>query len=469
MRTFADRLQKDPFLHFSSIIYIIPASLMGIAIILKPLFGIIALGSAILVGIAIVRPSILLIALFFFIPFSEFVRSLFQTQISLGGRAFILSGAVKEFLIFLALIAFVARKFIYKADSPRKSITYYLVLALLAWMFINVFRNPNPIDGLWGFRNYVYSFGFYFIGYYFIQDNKTAIRIIWAFLFSGAILALVGIIQIYIEPGFIMSPEQLSPKGSVYIEENRVISLLSNPNDLGRLLAAVVLLSFTLIYYYESKVDKLLLYILSAISCVVLFYTLSREAYLSLVVGIFVLSAVLYKKRMRPQLLLIMISLILVVPFLPSFIYQRLATISIEGGLPRLIAWQTILNEISTDLIFGLGTGVIGSFGLNKIVLKGTSYSYTDNSYLMFLVESGFVGLFLLLVLFIYLFKEISVGLTRDYEKNFSVIPLAALSLFTLLLVISFFSESLFGYPESYLFWLTVGYMTNSLYQKKTS
>lgn len=437
---------------------------LGLILLGKPIFALIIILFFIAVCIAVIQPSLLIIGYFFYAPFQEYVRYLFPAGISIGGKLFILSGSAKEILLFLALSVFLYKKFILKIESRNKNITYYLVLLLLSWFFANIFRNESPINGFWGFRNYFYPFGFYFIGYYFIHDKKTAIRIIKACLLSGAVLTIVGLIQIFYDPNFIVSQRELMEANGIMLDSEeigRITSLLSNPNALGKYLVVVTLFALFIFLYSHSKKEKTGIAFLLCCSVYVIFYTLSRESWLALGVGIAMMTALCMKNRKYLWLLSLAVVVVFMFYFLPSYFHERLYSISpSKGGATRIIMWKTLLNKSSNELLLGMGTGSIGSFGkLNTIILKGTEYSVSDNAYVKILIEEGIIGLMLFLILCFYIAKDIFLSLKVSDEDFPKAISIGTLLVFSSILTTAFFSESLFAWQESYIFWLIMGYI----------
>jgi len=461
---------KNNVIHiFKDLTFFVPvffAIFLGFFFVINSIFVILFLLLIIAVYIAIVKPSFLLIFYFFYAPFTEYLRYLFPEEISIGGKIFILSGSVKEILFFLIIISFLYRKLMFKIQYRNKNTTYYLILSLLALLLINVFRNDNLSNGFWGFRYYLYAFIFYFIGYYFVQEETTIMKIIKTFLLSSTILIVVAFIQIFHNPDFLVSPELLIGKTRESYIALRITSLLSNPNEFGIYLVMVILFAFCLIIYSGSKFLKNLLILISLAAIFVVFYTLSREAWLALATGLFIMSIIYFKNRKYITIILFIVCIIILLHFVPSYFYERVSTISPSGGITRIIMWKNILSSLSEDLIWGSGTGSIGTFGaygLNVVTLKATGYSVTDNSYLRILVESGIIGLFLLLALCYSIGKDVLYSLRTECKEIDKTISLSALLLLSSILIISIFSESLFSWLSSYIFWLISGYIGNQV------
>ncbi|MHA1381994.1 MAG: hypothetical protein ACTSRG_26785, partial [Candidatus Helarchaeota archaeon] len=247
--------------------------------------------------IAFVKPSFLIIFYFFYLPFTEYFRFLFPAQIDIGGYQFVLSGSLKELLFLLILSSFLYRKFTFKKQYREKNILFYVIFILVSLLFLYIFRNINPITGFWGFRLYFYTLGFYFIGYYFIDEKAEIIRIIKVFLLSGFVLTTVGIIQIFLDPNFIVTPEEMIGKSRELYDTLRITSLLSNPNSLGTFLVILILSSCVLFIYSKSKFEKTCLVVFLISSSLVVFYTFSRESWIALCVGILIFIFLYIKKK----------------------------------------------------------------------------------------------------------------------------------------------------------------------------
>lgn len=451
------------------VIFPISGSVVGSIILIKPILGLLSILLLFAFFISVLNPVALIAGYFLYAPFTEYVRHLLPVEIMIGNNAFILAGAAKEIFLLLVIFSFLYRRCVLRIEYRGNNTTLHLMIIFLSWLFICILRSGNLINGLWGAREYFYCFAFFFIGYYILDDKQSIMQIIWAFLFSSAILVIVGLVQIIYDPNFIVSPEKLIGKAQESYVHYRTTSLLSNPNSLGTFLVEAILFSCVLLSYSVSKISRFWLIPLSVLSTIVVFYTLSRESWLAFVIGFIILGIIQLKNKKFFRVILFMMCLVTILALMPPHIYERIKTINISGGITRIIMWKDILTAISKDLVFGLGPGSIGGFGLETIELKGTTYAVADNSYIRVLVDSGVVGLSLFLVIIFAVGKVILSSFALPGGKVSKKISLCALLAYSTLLTTSFFSSSLFSWLVSYIFWLLVGFISshNSNHQLK--
>jgi len=454
------RIKQKNIIIFISLII---ALSLGLLFIFNEVLALVLFLFLVALVIALTKPSLLIIFYFIYLPFTEYFRYLFPSQIDIGGYKFILSGSVKELLFLLILSSFIYRKFTFNKEDKKKSILFHVILIFLCWLFIFIFRNGNPETGFWGFRTYLYTLGFYFIGYYFIEKKVEILRIIKVFLFSGFVLTIVGILQIFFDPNFLVTPEEMIDKSREIYGTLRITSLLSNPNALGIFLVIIILSSCVLFVYSKSNIEKTYLIILPLSASLVVFYTYSRESWIALIVGILILSFFYLNKRRFVPIVVFITCFVIITSCLPHSIYEHFFSIGLSGGRSRIIMWKSILDSIGNNFILGSGTGSIGSFGaygMNVIIFNNTGYSVTDNAFLKILVESGIVGLVLLFIICVLIGKHIILNLKVINDENFREIAVIVLLMFSTLLITSLFSDSLFSWLISPLFFLMVGYVS---------
>ena len=289
--------------------------------------------------VAVIEPSLLLVGYFlFYIEFQDFVRYLFPAEISIEGNSFILAGSIKEFVLFLALGSFLYRKwFVEPKQYEAKGATFYVLLILLTWIFVNIFRNDSPMAGLFGFRNYFCLLGFYFLGFYFIKDRKEAGRIIRACLISGSVLTAVAPIQIYHDPNFIVSAQTMQEAARYLFDPDflpRITSLLSNPNALAQYLVGMVLFACAIWLHSGSRKEKLILIVLVLSALIVIAHTLSREAWLALSGALLLMCVSALRGKRYLTILVLALGVVCILYFLPPISMSASITSACREGKP---------------------------------------------------------------------------------------------------------------------------------------
>lgn len=163
-----------------------------------------------------------------------------------------------------------------------KPITYFalgFVLIGLASLFINSGKMSwaEVADSAFYGLRWLSAFGLLIVAKNEMEDRS---KILWMLLLFAFLLSVAGFIQLYFVPDF----EPFEELGWDP-HKNRLLSTWFDPNFVGGFLA----FAFTLLLglYKEKKKWRMYLAPLGAIIIAAVFFTYSRSAYLSLLVGVF--------------------------------------------------------------------------------------------------------------------------------------------------------------------------------------
>lgn len=163
-----------------------------------------------------------------------------------------------------------------------KPITYFalgFVLIGFASLFISSGKMSwaEVVDSAFYGTRWLSAFGLFVVAKNEIEDRS---KILWMLLLFAFLLSVAGFIQLYFVPDF----EPFEELGWDP-HKNRLLSTWFDPNFVGGFLA----FSFTLLLglYKEKKKWRMYLAPLGAIIIAAVFFTYSRSAYLSLLVGVF--------------------------------------------------------------------------------------------------------------------------------------------------------------------------------------
>ncbi len=148
--------------------------------------------------------------------------------------------------------------------------------------------------------------------------------------------------------------------------------------------------------YLEKRSHRWAAVALAGFSALCLMYSLSRGGYLALAVGLLFLGIVRYRKLLLVMVLFGMTWTALV----PGAVYQRvtMTTDNPGGNLDhssetRVSLWEEAFEEVSASPVFGLG------FNTYAYMDHLRGYRDSHNIYVKFLVETGYVGVVIFLIM----------------------------------------------------------------------
>lgn len=300
-------------------------------------------------------------------------------------------------------------------------------LFLLSAMFSTCFAKSTLGAVNWIF----YSFFTGYIGFKLVSSLKKEelFGIIRFLVYAGCLCVLYGILELLCDYSVIFG------KGM-----SRLTSLLGHPLMNGLMLA--VILPFSLGSFIESR-RKVFLFT-SAVIFLGVLLTYSRGSWFALLCGFFVLILLAsFKMKLRLILLVgLLATIFLSISPIRNAVIDRLNTREGSSRSSFNIRVRSIpiaIKSVSKNPMFGGGPFNSTRYKdelATDYVLRRTSF---ENSYLSFLVDLGFIGLFLLLSMFLVVFKRIL--FIKSVSKDFAIYRLVAItSLVVLMINMSTFS-----------------------------
>ena len=246
----------------------------------------------------------------------------------------------------------------------------------------------------------------FFMAAFGTRDEEGSYRIIKALVIFGFILGVFGIIQYATWNGKIywfkapLSPHALS------------FGPFVNRNHFAGFIGMIIPLSLGLTLM-SRRVEKKVMYAFLGIAmAIALFFTLSRGGIISFFAGLFVFSAFIFTRDMSRMKLLPIFLFVFVLavyllffgisPIIEKFIHSETSTQS------RFIAWQGTLSAFRDYPVFGTG------FGTFQHIFKAYQpeslrlyWTHAHNDYLELLLELGIVGMVIVGLFFIVIFRTI--------------------------------------------------------------
>ncbi len=289
------------------------------------------------------------------------------------------------------LVLFVFLFFSTKSFKPYNR--YYIsFLPFFLYSFFVSFRHPEPLTSLLKIFSYIILFiiaSNYLTSSYRTEGEKF-VRDLFHFMFFPIMISLLMF--------FLLS-------GEFIFMDNRFKGIMGNPNGMG-LYISLLLGTFMIINNAMpglfSKSEKIFNY---SIGVTVLILTGSRNALMSVL--IILLTNILFgKSKMLGIAFFILFAssanyigeaFIRLIDLLGLSNFYRIK--DIEDGSGRLVAWAFAWEKIQLDWLFGKGFGYTPMvFGENFEILSLKGHQgNAHNSYLTFWLDTGIIGLVLML------------------------------------------------------------------------
>ena len=294
----------------------------------------------------------------------------------------------------------------------------------LLFSLVSISYSVSRIDSIKMFLKLFDFYLIYLISYFYFTKYKYKKHYFIKALSIAYILpCLLGIYQIIIKTG-LSGPEQF----------NRIYGTYSHPNIFAfNLLLLFTILSISYLYTKNIKKRKLLFLFLVLITILIL-YTLTRSAWIGLI--IFIISLILiYKRRYILKYLILISVLIFIFIILTNYTPLKYFDWTDITFIKRVFisntfvtSWQWRTNTWSEMSIYIRQSPIIG-FGLDtyRFLREKQIYSiyedpyYAHNDYLKFLIELGIIGLLLYLNLIFQILRKIFIKFKNSQNKKYLI------------------------------------------------
>lgn len=310
--------------------------------------------------------------------------------------------SVWDELFLLGALAFVLYRY-FTAEKPLRSRLNSMDLPVAAFLLIGAALlycvHPFPTVGIAGYRATMQYLLWFFVLTRLISSERELRLLLHTLVAAATVIALHGIYQYIIG---VPIPESWTDAAEGAVR-TRVFSIFGSPNIMGDFLVLFAPLAVGLAYDARDTRTKCLLWGCALCMCLACLFTMSRGAWVGLVVAV-VLFAILVDRRLLVLTLLAAI-LALFIPFVASrlsyLFSSQYAASAARGG--RSIRWMTALSYLrSGNAWFGVGFGMFGgAIAMQYQPIASLEYFYVDNYYMKILTENGYIGLccFLLMML----------------------------------------------------------------------
>lgn len=326
----------------------------------------------------------------------------------------------------LSLFLIQQSKKIKMVDSPPKiSFLWWLIAGLDLTIFISIFVAEDHVLSIYRYAVFLFGAGLFWV---LAKAEYSRLKMYLALLSGIFIHAGLGIWQFLTQSDFAckwlgMAGHSASAGGTSVVEVAeagerwlRAYGGLPHPNILGGVLAIGTLIILGILINYESRIKNyelkrkssyllpLISYLLILVFTAALFFTFSRGAWLSLAVGLLVLSVANYWKKNKSASLVISRSILIMFLLLAilSVFYSGIINTRLTGGTEleeksateRMVSMSDAREMIKEHPVLGVGVGNY-SLELAEQDPGGSAWSYqpVHNTFLLVWAEIGFMGL----------------------------------------------------------------------------
>lgn len=312
-------------------------------------------------------------------------------------------------LAFLAWIIKKIRDFKIKSTPFDKYVLFFLVA--IVFSFIGSWDLLNSINY---FKRYLYPI----LLFYMIIDLNPDVKLI-KFFFAIIFITYLGSVSYGL--------------WQYHIGINRIHSNLF-VMEYATLLLIVLMYSITYgLWSKDGYKKRVVSIVLSIIFIISLLFTLTRGAWIALVIGICVITAIRDRRILISIIILSSIFLIVAPYFIPDIYVNRFMSIfdikHNKGNITRLNLWRSALLIYKDHWINGIGLN-----NFSKVVKlepyfheSMISTSHAHNNFLQIAAETGSIGLTSFLLLFYVIIKKLYIFYQSTTNHNLKLFFLGTL------------------------------------------
>lgn len=364
-----------------------------------------------------------------------------ESIISLNNFNLNFSSLLAIITLVLAFYVFIKKINQVKKIPLVKSISVFLSIALLS-----IFFSIDKLASLTEWVRLLSIFSLYFLGFLFINSLNDLKKLLKVIILSAIIPALLAAYQYFTASGMSL------PFEGIY---NRIYGTFAHPNLFAYyLIIPIALLLYLFLTGDKKKVENIFLILPLLIFILLLTLTFTRGAWLALIIFIFIIGLVKYRKLLIMAFLIIILSYFAIIPIknrVNNLIANPYSSITWRLGL-----WSDSLNFIKEKPILGQGTGTAKDYILDK---RGAQFGSSDphNDYLKIALENGALGL----LAYLFLIASLLYNLIKTYfsasqlELKIFVLFLFALSI--TFYIMSFADNILRNTALEWVFWSLIG------------
>lgn len=282
----------------------------------------------------------------------------------------------------------------------------WVLLLLSAYFVLSVPFAARPLPSLASSGLWVMMFGGYLALHTVLTERKRLDDALFLVTLVLGAVGLIGCVQYFLRFIGVEAPLQvwawldravyslLPFRVDLRIDGVRVCATFGNPNILSQYL--VMMTPFAVYHAFHAPHKSWrgisCFCLLAAIGCTA--FTFSRGAYIALAAAALVLVV-----ANRRHIVTILLSALAALLLIPDAVWNRVGSLGKldVSGLERISAWDTCLEIIAANPVFGTGCGIFYTWQV--LAEAGTRAPHAHNTVIQILVEGGIVALCLLLYL----------------------------------------------------------------------
>lgn len=329
--------------------------------------------------------GVLLLLIGLYTPIDYLLRDVFSIPVVSSGWD---EGLLLLALVWVLMLRVKERPTLSSAAAPL-DLPVMLFLGICIALFVIRLRLVSI--NIAGFRATAQYILWFFLVTRLIRSDRQCKILYGTMLAVAAVIALHGVYQFIVAAPI---PSHWTDQAEAAVR-TRVYSIFGSPNIMGDFMVMFAPMSAALAYFLKGKFARLACWFITFTMCFSCLFTMSRGAWVALVVAILVF-AILVDRR----LIVLMVLAFVAAMFLP-FVASRIgylftaeyAASSARGG--RSVRWdQAMVYLNASSPTFGIGFGMFGgAVAMQNPVSDWMDYFYTDNYYIKILSENGYVGL----------------------------------------------------------------------------
>lgn len=291
--------------------------------------------------------------------------------------------------------------------SSKFDILDVFVMIFATFMFLGGLFSITPSASLPPACVFVCFIAAYFLIVNLIKTKQLQKDTLVLSLISFAICSLYGIYQ-----NFFAAPDTTWTDEEMFSDiATRVVSTFENPNVFGEYLIMLIPVALAFIIAYKSFAKRFACVFVFVVSFAALIYTWSRGAWLGCI-GAMAIFLVIITKYALGTYTVGILSVPLLIPFLPSSVLDRFTSIgnmTDSSTSYRVFIWEATANMIKDHFVAGIGIGTEAYQTVySEYALAGIERApHSHNLYLQILTEIGILGFSVFLITLFLFFAKV--------------------------------------------------------------
>ena len=329
--------------------------------------------------------GVLLLILALYTPIDYLLRDVYAIPVVSSGWD---EGLLLLAIFWVILLRVRERPSLPAASSP---LDFPVAQFLLVCLFLFVILLTRPEINFAGLRATAQYILWFYLATRLIRTRKQCMMVYYIMAAVAAIISLHGIYQFIVAAPI---PSNWVDQAEIAVR-TRVFSIFGSPNIMGDYMVMFAPMMAALAYCLKNKSVKLICWFFTFTMCFSCLFTMSRGAWIAMVVAVLVFAALVDRR-----LILLMVLAFVAALFLP-FVASRIgylftseyAASAARGG--RSVRWEKAISYLyANNPLIGIGFGRFGgAVAMQNQESTWMKYFYTDNYYVKILSENGYLGL----------------------------------------------------------------------------